>query len=109
MLQLKTLTKYTNTIICAIDYLNEHDLDEYLFATNTPGGSAFNRVEKRMSNLSKDNKDNTVDQELELKNFEHAGEILAELCSKLFFSDHLVVAEFVGEDPSDITITKLEE
>ena len=62
-----------------------------------------------MSNLSKDNKDNTVDEELQLKNFEHAGEILAELWSKLVFSDHLVVAEFVGEDPSDTTITKLEE
>ena len=56
-----------------------------------------------------DNNNNTVDEELELKNFQHAGEILAELWFKLVINDHPVVAEFVGKEPSDITITKLEE
>ena len=76
----------------------------YFVATNAPGRSAFNRVERRMSNLSKelsgtilphdrfgtqlDNNNNTVDEELELKNYEHAGEILAELWSKLVVNDH---------------------
>ena len=106
-------------------FFNKHDLDAYFVATNAPGGSALNRVERRMSNLSKelsgvilphdhfgtnlDNNNNTVDEELELKNFEHAGEILDELWSKLVINDHSVVAEFVREEPSDITITKSEE
>ena len=56
-----------------------------------------------------DNNNNTDDEELERKNFEHASEILAELWSKLVINDHPVVAGFVGEEPSDITITKSEE
>ena len=56
-----------------------------------------------------DNNNNNVDEELEIRNFKHAGEILAILWSKLVINDHPVVANFVGEQPSDITITKLEE
>ena len=113
------------TINCATEYFNEHDLDVYFLTTNAPGQSAFNQVERRMSNLSKElsgvilshdyfgthlgNNSNTVDEELQLKKFEHAGEILAECWSKLVISDHPVVAEFVGEEPSDMTITKSEE
>ena len=52
---------------------------------------------------------NTDDEELERKNVEHASEILAKLWSKLVINDHPVVAGFVGEEPSDITITKSEE
>ena len=47
---------------------------------------------------------NTVDEELEL-----AGEILAELWSKLVINDHPAGAEFLGEEPSDIIITKSEK
>ena len=56
-----------------------------------------------------DNNNNTGDEELERKNFEHASKILAELWSKLVINDHPVVTGFVGEEPSDITITKSEE
>ena len=56
-----------------------------------------------------DNNNNTVDEVLELKNFEHAGEIVAEFWSKLVINDHPVVADFVGEQPPDITITKPEK
>ena len=44
------ISRYTNTINCLTDYFNEHDLDAYLVATNAP----FNRVKRRMSNLSKE-------------------------------------------------------
>ena len=44
-----------------------------------------------------DNNNNTVDEELELTNFEHAGEILAKLCSKLVIKDHRVVADLLGK------------
>ena len=46
-----------------------------------------------------DNENDTIDEELELQNFEHAGEV----------NDHPVVAEFVGRELLDITITKEEE
>ena len=34
-------------------FFNEHDLDACFIATNVPKQSAFNRVERTMSNLSK--------------------------------------------------------
>ena len=80
----------SNTINCAIEYFCGHNLDAYFVATNGLGRSAFNRVERRMSNLSKelsgvilphdhfgnhlDHNNNTIDEELELQNFEYAGE-----------------------------------
>ena len=39
------------------------------------------------------NNNNTIDEELALKNFEHAGEILAKLWSKLVINYHPVVAD----------------
>ena len=45
--------RYINTVNCATDYFNEHDLDPYFIAKNAPGRHAFNRVERRMSNLAK--------------------------------------------------------
>eukprot|EP00794_Sanderia_malayensis_P004092 gene4092-4646_t len=56
-----------------------------------------------------DNNNKTIDEELELRNFEYAAEILAELWSKLVIDGHPVVAEFINEEPLEITITKSEE
>lgn len=118
--------RYSKNINCAIEYFCEHDLDAYFLATNAPGRSAFNRVERRMSNLSKelsgiilphdhfgthlDNNNKTVDEELELKNFEYAADVLGEIWSKLVIDGHPVVAEFIKEEPEEITSrTKSEE
>ena len=118
--------RYSKNISCAIEYFCEHDLDAYFLATNAPGRSAFNRVERRMSNLSNelsgvilphdhfgthlDNNNKTVGEELELKNFEYAADILGEIWSKLVIDGHPVVAEFIKEEPAAITsITKSEE
>ena len=46
--------RYSNIINCAIEYFCEHNLDAYFVGTNAPGRSAFNRVERKMSNLSKE-------------------------------------------------------
>ena len=46
--------RYSNYISCVIKYFCQHDLDAYFLATNAPGTSAFNRVERRMSHLSKE-------------------------------------------------------
>ena len=105
---------HTNTINYAIDYFNELNLDAHFLATNAPGRNGVNQIERRISNLIRElsgfiqphdhfgthlDHNNTVDEELEHKNFEHAGEILAELWSKLVISNHPVVAEFVREEP----------
>jgi len=38
----------------AIHHFLEHDLDCMILATNTPGRSAFNRMERRMEPLSRE-------------------------------------------------------
>ena len=114
--------RHSSIINCVIKYFCEHNLDAYFVATNAPGRSAFNRVERRMSNLSKelsgvilphdhfgthlDHNNKTIDEELGLQNFKYAGEILAELWSKLVIDDHPVIAEFVRDKASRITIAK---
>ena len=109
--------RYQKTIKCAIDYFNTFDLDGIFIATNAPGRSAFNRCERRMAPLSRelsgvilehdrfgthlDNKGNTIDNDLELKNFEHADTVLAEIWSKLVIDEHPVVAEYISDDPDE--------
>ena len=42
------------TIECAIDYFLSEHLDAFFLATNVPGRSAFNWVERRMVKFSKE-------------------------------------------------------
>ncbi|KZR97817.1 Uncharacterized protein APZ42_007100, partial [Daphnia magna] len=81
--------RYQKVIQIAIHHFVNHNLDGLFVATNAPGRSAFNRVERKMAPLSKelsglilphdhfgthlDNSGRTIDDELEEKNFEHAG------------------------------------
>ena len=76
--------RYEKTISCAVDYFNTYDLDTFFLVTNSPGRSAFNRVERRVAHLSKelsgvlleleqfgahlDDKGNTIYLQHELKN-----------------------------------------
>ena len=108
--------RYQKTIACAIEYFNYVDLDALFIATNAPGRSAFNRCERRMAPLSKElaglilehdhfgthlnAKGETVNEELEMKNFYQAGTILAEIWSSLVLDGHLTVAEYIpsGEE-----------
>ena len=46
--------RYTKTTECAIDYFLSQDLDAFFLATNAPGRSAFNPVERRMVKFSKE-------------------------------------------------------
>ena len=105
--------RYHNTIRCAVDYFCTYDLDALFLATNAPGRSAFNRVERRMAPLSHDlaglvlphnhfgdhldNSGNTKDEDLERKNFAHAGKTLAEVWSDTVIDGHPVVAEYVED------------
>lgn len=103
--------RYSKVIRTAIHHFVKYDLDAYYIVTNAPGRSAFNRVERRMAPLSKelagvvlphdtfgthlDKSGNTVDSELEKKNFASAGEILAEIWSGITLDSKPVVAEYI--------------
>lgn len=81
--------RYKKVIAHAITHFIDHDLDAAFVATNAPGRSCFNPVERRMSHLSKalaalildymthgshlDSSGKTIDVELEKKNFQTAG------------------------------------
>ena len=116
--------RYEKTINCSIKYFVENGLDAFFLATNAPGCSAFNRVERRMVKLSKelsgvilehdkfgshlDAKGVTVDKDLELKNFEYVRRTLAEVWSGLAIDGNPVVAEFIQDDAPVIMRTKSE-
>ena len=116
--------RYGKTINCSIKYFVENGLDAFFLATNAPGRSAFNRVERRIVKLSKelngvilehdkfashlDAKGATVDKDLELKNFEYAGRTLAEIWSGLVIDGNPVVAEFI-EDDAPVIVGKMSE
>ena len=117
--------RYSNTIWCAIDYFVSEGLNALFIATNAPGRSAFNRYERRMAPFSKelsgvildhehfgshlDNQGNTIDPELELKNFEYAGEIRSEIWSKLVIDGHPVVAEYIKDNSPHSPMQKSED
>ena len=87
--------------------------------TQAPGLSSYNRAERKMYHLSKElsgivlpadtfgshlKDGQTIDDELEQRNFEAAGEVLAEVWSNLVIDDHPVKAEYVAMKPTeDIT------
>jgi len=79
----------------AIHHFLENELDALILATNAPGHSAFNRVERHMAPLSRelsglilphehfgthlDADGRTIDEELEKANFSFAGRTLSEV------------------------------
>lgn len=113
--------RYPKVISCAIKHFKENDLDAVFIATNAPGRSAFNRVERRMAPLSHclsgvvlphdtfgnhlDGKVKTTDCDLEMKNFANAGQILAEIWSATIIDGEAVVAEYIP--PSDNPIEQI--
>lgn len=87
--------RYQKVIKAAVHHFSRHDLDALFIATNAPGRSAFNRVERKMAFLSNElsglilpydtygshlnEKAETIDPVLEKQNFEFAGNTLAEI------------------------------
>jgi len=105
-------------IDCAIRHFRKYNLDTLFIATNAPGRSAFNRVERRMAPLSKelcglvlehnhfgshlDNNGKTVDHEKELQNFEHAGDLLAKIWGNVVFDGFPTIASYVSPSVSEV-------
>ena len=89
-----------------------NDLDAVFVFTHSPGSSAYNPVERRMTPLSKDTagiilhfdtfgnhldvSNKTIDSELETKNFEAARRILGEIWSESIIDNHPVVASYTS-------------
>jgi hypothetical protein len=103
--------RYQKVILHAIANFKKFNLDAMLVATNAPGRSAFNRVERRMAPLSKelagvilqhdhfgthlDDQGRTIDYDLEEKNFRFAGETLAKIWADgILLDEHPVIAEY---------------
>ncbi|XP_062550683.1 uncharacterized protein LOC134215536 [Armigeres subalbatus] len=110
--------RFSKCIDVAILHFKTYDLDAYLIATNAPGRSAFNPVERRMAPLSRElsglilphdkygshlnSQGKTIDDELERKNFQNAGETLAEVWSEVCIDGYEVSAEYIAPEHSEI-------
>ena len=111
--------RFENNINMACKTFQDFGLDLLMEVTNAPGLSAYNRAERRMFPLSKaltgvvlpyetfgshlDNQGNTVDTELEEKNFKAAGQVLAEIWNEMEVDKYKVTAEFIDEAVKDET------
>ena len=106
------------TLIAWSGFFKRHDIDGVFIFNNAPGYSAYNKVERRMAPLSKDtagiilpfdtfgshlnSSNKTIDLELEKKNFEAAGYILASVWSETIIDDYPVVAKYQPPDSTSI-------
>lgn len=95
-----------------------YDLDVLTIVTNAPGRSAFNPVERRMAILSKilarvilpydsfgshlDSQHRTIDRDLELKNFEKAGEILSQFWEPIVVKGFKTKVKYIKPEDSEI-------
>ena len=105
-----------------------NDLDAVFVFTHAPGSSAYNPVKRRMAPLSNDAagiilafdtfgnhldaSNKTIDSELEIKNFEAAGKILAEIWFESIIDNHPVVASYTSppeKEHSKVLFHKTEE
>lgn len=103
--------RYAKVINQAISHFKKNNFDAVFVATNAPGRSAFNRVERRMAPLSRElcglilpyefhgshlnHNRETVDIELEKKNFEKAGDVLAEIWSSVVIDGYKTTACYI--------------
>lgn len=110
--------RFPNVIRTMINHFKRYDLDALFVATNAPGRSAFNRIERRMAPLSKElsglilnhdhygshlnSKNQTIDKELEKLNFMHAGLTLAEVWNQLIFDGYEVISEYIEPENSEL-------
>jgi len=104
--------RYPKVITSGIGTFKKHNLDAMYIATNAPGLSAYNRVERTMSELSKElsgliiphdyfgshlnGSGITIDKELELRNFEFAGRVLAETWNGHTYNGYPIVSEYIS-------------
>ncbi|CAF1403975.1 unnamed protein product, partial [Rotaria magnacalcarata] len=117
--------RFPKTLASSIDIFKTHNLDALFVLTHAPGQSAFNAVERRMAPLSHDlsglilphdnfgthldASGNTIDFELEKKNFEKAGEVLAEVWSNTVIDSHPVITSYVNSSFTSQVSSNIDE
>ena len=110
--------RYENNKKMACKTFKEMNLDCLIEMTQAPGHSAFNRAERKMYHLSKEMSGvvlphdtfgthlvngKTVDEQLEMRNFEAAGNVLCEIWEKLVIDGYPVIAEYIKDEVKDET------
>lgn len=109
--------KHEKTLRFAAMHFRRFNLDAMYVATHAPGQSANNPVERRMAPLSRDlcglilpfdsygshlnASGKTVNVELERKNFQRAGELLAGVWGDKIIDGHPVICEYVMPHSND--------
>ena len=109
-------TMHANFHVLTYTFLQELGLDCVIEITQAPGLSAYNRAERKMFHLSKElsglvlpaetfgshlQHGKTIDEALEEKNFESAGEVLADVWNKMVIDEHDVTAEYISVKPTE--------
>ena len=110
--------RYEKVIKVAIHHFKYYDFDAFFVATNAPGQSAFNRVERRMASLSRelaglilphehygshlDANGHTIDEELDMSNFAFTGKTHSEVWSSTVIDGYPVLAHYVNPESSEL-------
>ena len=112
--------RFLNNTHMACKTFQDLKLDLLMELTQAPGLSAYNRAERRMYHLSRAltgvvlpvdtygthlRNGKTIDTELEVRNFEAAGEVLGKLFEELVIDDYKVTAEYISKPPQEETKT----
>ena len=110
--------RYENNKKMACKTFLDNNLDCLIEMTQAPGHSAFNRAERRMYHLSKEmtglvlphdsfgshlKNGETIDENLEIRNFEAAGQILCEVWNKLVIDNYETKAEYISDGVDEET------
>ncbi|CAG7734862.1 unnamed protein product [Allacma fusca] len=106
--------RFPKTLGAAISHFKAYDLDAIFIGTNAPHQSAYNPVERRMAPLSHDlsgiilpqefygthldSQGRTIDRQLEIQNFQKAGEILANVWNNTNIDGFDVISQYIPPD-----------
>lgn len=117
--------RHQKTIRAMIRLFKKYNFDSVIVATNAPGRSAFNPVERRMSYLTGvmatlilphqalgehlDASGRTIDVEKEKENFLFAAQILAETFETLSIDGYNVVSKAVNPESSEIDHSEIND
>ncbi|CAF4890528.1 unnamed protein product, partial [Rotaria socialis] len=103
--------RYSKTLVGGVNLFKKYELDCLFVASNCPGRSAYNMVERRMAPLSNqlaglilphdyygthlNDSGKTIDSTLEIQNFKRAGECLAEVWNELTIDSYPVACQYI--------------
>ena len=117
------ISLFVPVIDFAINHFKKNNLDGLFIVTNTPGRSAYNRVERRMAPLSRvlsgvilpddhfgthlDSSSKTTDDDLEIQNCAEAGKVLASNWNDVEIDKYPAVACYICSPANDTAIESM--